>query len=133
MHRQIAPLFSLLTLLAPVAAHAQGVTVRIMPPPRAQFLQFQKFDVRVEAAAVDAAAAVTSIKVMLDGRDITASGVTDSPSASVRNWTLRNMQLGLYGDRAITATATGASGTNTISGSTESRITVRRWTGPAPS
>jgi alkaline phosphatase len=127
----MARLFCLLTLLVPAAVHAQGLTVRIMPPPRAQFLQFQKFDVRVEATSADATAAVTSIKVMLDGRDITSSGVTDSPSANIRNWTFRNMQLGLYGDRVLTAAATGASGANAISGSTESRITVRRWTGPA--
>src|SRR5437016_1468725 len=51
MNRRILRLFSLVVLVAPVLASAQGVTVRIMPPPRAQFLQFQKFDVRVEATA----------------------------------------------------------------------------------
>ncbi|MGZ7081371.1 MAG: hypothetical protein ACXVJT_18315, partial [Thermoanaerobaculia bacterium] len=61
------------------AASAQTIRVRVMPPNRAQFLQFQRFDVRVEATA-DTGATVGDVKITLDGRDITSSGTFDSPS-----------------------------------------------------
>ena len=80
---------------------AEDVAVRIMPPNKAQFLQLQKFDIRVEATAAEGAT-VASLSVAVDGRDITASGVTDSPSPNVRNWTYRAAQFGVAGSRVFT-------------------------------
>jgi alkaline phosphatase len=119
--------FALFVFLIPPILIADGISVRIMPPPRAQFLQFQKFDVRVEATATDATASVTDLIVTLDGRDITASGLITSTSPNVRNWTFRNMQLGIFNDRVIAASAGGSVGSTAISGSKESRITIRLW------
>ena len=105
-------------------AVADGISVRVMPPNKAQFLQFQRFDFRVEATATDSAATVSSLTVTLDGKDITSIGVTDSPTPNVRNWTYRGGYLGFTGFRTIAASATGAG----ISGSASNVITVREWT-----
>ena len=118
---------SLILLLITPVLIADGISVRIMPPPRAQFLQFQKFDVRVEATATDPTASVTDLKVTLDGRDITASGQVSSPSPNVRNWIFRNMQLGIFNDRVFAASAGGTAANVAISGNKESRITIRTW------
>ena len=56
----------MLALLVASSAGAQ-VTLRVMPPNRAQFLQNQKFDVRVELTG-PAEASAQDLKVMLDGR-----------------------------------------------------------------
>jgi alkaline phosphatase len=122
----------LMVILLPSIATADGIDVRIMPPPRAQFLQFQKFDIRVEATASDPTATVTDIKVTLDGRDITSVGTVTAPSSNFRNWTFRATQLGIFGDRTLAANATGSAAMNVTSGSTSSRITVRRWNGASP-
>ena len=125
------PCTLLLLLFAP-GLFSQTIRVRIMPPNRAQFLQFQKFDVRVEATASDPNASVNDLKVLLDGRDITSTGTITSPSPNVRNWMFRNMQLGIFNDRILSATASGNAGTTAISGTAESKITVRRWNGASP-
>lgn len=115
--------FSLLALLLAASLPAQSIRVRIMPPARAQFLQFQKFDVRVEATS-DSATPLDSIRVTLDGRDITSIG-TVTGSGPSKAWMFRNMQLGIWGDRTLAATATGG----TATASAASKITVRRWPG----
>ncbi len=120
-----------LSLAGPLGA--QDVAVRIMPPNKAQFLQLQKFDIRVEATASGEGATVASLTVAIDGRDITASGVVDSPSPNVRNWTYRNAQFGVAGSRVFTATATGSLAAAPISGTASSTVAVREWIyGSAP-
>ena len=114
-------------LAAPAASVlAQGISVRIMPPPHAQFLAGQRFDIRVEATASDPAAAITELTVHLGDKDITPNGTVDSPSTNVRNWTFRNVELGYAGDRQLSATASGTLGTTVLTGSAESSLTVRR-------
>jgi alkaline phosphatase len=115
---------ALASLTAPLSA--QEIAVRILPPNHAQFLQLQKFDIRVEATATEPAA-VTGLVVRIDGRDITASGTVDSPSPGVRNWTCRNAQLGIAGTRALTAMAAGSLSGTPISGTASSTVTVREW------
>jgi len=122
--RQLFPIWLVCSILIVATVLADGITVRIMPPNKAQFLQYQRFDFRVEATAADAAAAVSSLTVTLDGKDITSIGVTDSPTPNVRNWTYRGGYLGFTGLRAVSASATGAG----ISGSASNVITVREWT-----
>src|SRR6185295_4392670 len=97
---------------------AQTIQVRLMPPGRAQFLQFQKFDVRVEASA-PAGTSIDAIRVTLDGRDITNIG-TVTGTGSSKAWTFRNMQLGISGERSLAATATSG----VASGAILSKITV---------
>jgi alkaline phosphatase len=113
------------------SAQAQGVSVRIMPPPRAQFLASQRFDIRVEATA-DPSATLTELTVRLDDKDITSAGTVDSPSPNVRNWTFRNAELGYVGVRQLSATAAGTSGGAPISGSATNSLTVRPLSGAAP-
>src|SRR5262249_37185503 len=125
-------LFIALSLLFTPLVWAQGITVRIMPPNRAQFLQFQKFDVRIEATATGATASISDLRVTLDGRDITSIGQVANPSPGVRTWTFRNRQVGIFADRVLAATATGTTGSASISGSKESRITIRQWRSAAP-
>lgn len=119
---------ALLTLVphTPAMAQTDSVRVRIMPPPKAQFLQFQRFDVRVEATAPEGAT-ITEVRVTLDGRDVTSLGTVDSPSANVRSWTFRNMYLGVPGERVFAATATATSGSASIGGGAVNRIGVRQW------
>lgn len=118
--RSLASL-AVLVLLAPHLI-AQAVKVRIMPPHQAQFLQFQQFDVRVEATAPDGTA-IGELIVTLDGRDITSFGTLSSPSSNVKSWTFRQMFLGIPGTRTFAATATAQGAT----GSAQSRIGVRTW------
>jgi len=125
--RFLFPLSVFTAFLFAQGALADGITVRVTPPHRAQFLQFQRFDFRVEAAA-DPAATVSSLTVTLDGKDITSIGVTDTPSPNVRNWTYRAGYLGMPGFRAIAATASGTAGSTVISGSASNVVTVREWT-----
>ncbi len=97
------------------------VTVRIMPPNRAQFLQMQRFDVRVEATAPEGTT-VGDLRVTLDGRDITSDAAavsTSSPNA--KSWTFRKLFLGISGERTFAATVGSTSAA--------SRITIRPWTG----
>src|SRR5215510_12939217 len=114
--RLIARVSILFGCLASAAAslHADGITIRVTPPNKAQFLQYQRFDFRVEATAADSTATVSNLTVTLDGRDITSIGVVDSPSPSVRNWTYRGGYLGIPGLRTIAATASGTAGSTPI-------------------
>lgn len=109
---------ALCLMLGSTSLIAQEVKVRIMPPNKAQFLQFQRFDVRVEATAPDGTAA-GDLRVTLDGRDITSDGTISSPSANVKAWTFRGLYLGISGERSFGATIAG--------GSALSRINVRPW------
>lgn len=108
-------------------AIAQGVSVRIMPPNKAQFLQNQKFDIRVEATASTAGGAVDSLVVSIDGKDVTSTGTTSAPSADVLNWTLRQTSYSAAGFRVINAKATGHSSGGATSGSASAAIRVRDW------
>ncbi|MFA6958991.1 MAG: alkaline phosphatase [Thermoanaerobaculia bacterium] len=108
-------------------AQSGGISIRVTPPQKAQFLQFQRFDLRVEATATAPGATVETLTVTLDGRDITAAGTIDSPSAGVRNWVLRDCYLGVSGTRAFAAAATGKNGAIAVDGSGQSRVGVRQW------
>ncbi|MBV9494544.1 MAG: alkaline phosphatase, partial [Acidobacteria bacterium] len=121
----------LLVSLTASSLFAQSqIKVRIVPPNQAQFLQFQQFDVRVEATAAEGTA-VGDVRVTLDGRDITSLGTTDSPAANVKNWTFRRMYLGIPGERVFGATA-AVQGSSTVAGSSQSRINVRAWRNAQP-
>lgn len=106
---------------------AQEVAVRVMPPPNAQFLRLQKFDIRVEATAKDSSAVVSELVVVLDSKDITAQGTIDSPSPDVLNWTFRGAMAGIPGVRQLKAYAFGTQAGAEISGSAINTITVRDW------
>jgi alkaline phosphatase len=114
-------------LLAAGSLSAQSITVRVMPPNKAQFLRLQKFDIRVEATAADETAVIDTLSVRIDSKDITAEGVVESPSPNVRNWTYRGAQLGVPGVRNLTASASGTLGTTPISGFGGNTLTVRNW------
>src|SRR5262245_56431411 len=124
--RLIARVSILFGCLAGAAASllADGITIRVTPPNKAQFLQYQRFDFRVGASAADASATITSLSITLDGKDITSIGVGDSPSSNVRNWTYRGGYLGIPGFRTIAATATGTSGATALTGSGSNVITI---------
>ncbi len=124
---RIAIVLAAIALAAPLSA--QNIAVRIMPPSNAQFLRYQKFDIRVEAVASDPAAVITGLTVKIDSKDITAEGTVDSPSPNVRNWTFRNAQLGVPGLRGLYATATGTFAAAPISGGAANAISVRDWDG----
>jgi alkaline phosphatase len=109
------------------SAQSAGITIRVTPPQKAQFLQFQRFDLRVEATANAAGDTVDSLSVTLDGRDITSFGSLETPSAGVRNWILRDCYLGIPGQRVFAASASGKSGTAAVDGGGQSRIDVRQW------
>jgi alkaline phosphatase len=110
------------------AGLAQSIQVRIMPPDKAQFLQHQAFDVRVEATAPSGTDEVTSLAVELDGVDVTARGRLEAGTAkNVRNWIYRDAALGISGPRVFRATAAGTSGGTAISGSARTTVTVREW------
>lgn len=106
----------------PLAA-ANEIKVRVTPPNKAQFLQSQRFDIRVEATG-PSGSTVSGLTVTLDGVDITSRGEVTTPAANVRNWMFRWTELGVPGARVIAAAASGANG---ISGSGQSTITVRAW------
>lgn len=129
---RIFSLVSLITtiLIGPHLFGQQPIKVRIMPPDQAQFLQFQQFDVRVEATAPEGTA-VGDLRVSLDGRDITALGTFTSPSANVKNWTFRKMYLGIPGSRKLAATAV-LKDSPAAGGSAQSLIGVRAWKNAAP-
>ncbi|MFY9550671.1 MAG: alkaline phosphatase [Thermoanaerobaculia bacterium] len=115
-----------LAAVSPLAAQS-GITVRVIPPHQAQFLRLQKFDVRVEATASDSAAVIDSLTVKIDGKDITAQGVVDTPSPNVRNWTYRSAQLGIVGLRNLAASATGTLSGTPLYGYGSNTLTVRDW------
>ncbi|HQQ76359.1 MAG TPA: alkaline phosphatase [Thermoanaerobaculia bacterium] len=98
------------------------LTLRVTPPNKVQLLQNQRFDIRVEATA-DAGATVTSLKVTVDGIDVTSRGVS-SGFAQYSNWDFRYAEFGISGNRVIAATATSSNG-QTLSAS--STVTVRAW------
>ncbi len=112
------------------AAQPVVIAVRVTPPPQAQFLQYQRFDLRVEATTSSKGTSVDSLTVTLDGRDITSFGTVTAPSPGVRNWVLRDCFLGIPGPRSIAAVSTGRSVGSTITGRGQSSIDVRYWTGP---
>jgi alkaline phosphatase len=125
MMKRVSLLLSLLLLCNTTALFAQSaVRVRIMPPNKAQFLQFQQFDVRIEVSAPEGTA-LGDVRVTLDGRDITSLG-TITGSANAKNWTFRSMYLGIPGGRAIGASAALA-GSSTVVASAVSNIDVRTW------
>lgn len=116
--------------MAPHVFAQEAIQVRIMPPNQAQFLQFQQFDVRVEATAPQGKT-VGGLRVSLDGRDITSLGTVSSPSGNVKNWVFRGMYLGIPGSRILSATA-AVQDSNTVSGSAQSLIGIRPWRNAAP-
>jgi len=116
-----------LCMLAALPAAAQSIVVRVTPPNKAQFLRYQKFDIRVEATSADAAGVVNTLTVKIDGKDITSQGTVDSPSPNVRNWTYRGAQLGFVGARTLSATAGGTLADTNITGFGATTITVRDW------
>lgn len=125
MTKRFPLLLSTVLLVHGHALFAQSaVHLRIMPPNQAQFLQFQKFDVRVEAAAPEGTM-LGDIRVTLDGRDITSLG-TITGSANAKNWTLRAASLGIPGDRSLGATVAMRDSTPVVT-SAISRIHVRTW------
>src|SRR5262249_55515701 len=126
--RRIAPLLAALPVLLAGPALADGIGVRVTPPNKAQFLQFQGFDLRVEATASDPAGTVDSLKVTVDGADVTSRGVLDSGSSGKgKNWTFRGANLGYAGPRVVAATATGTLSGAAITGSGSSTLTIRAW------
>lgn len=125
MTKRFPLLLSTVLLVHGHALFAQSaVHIRIMPPNQAQFLQFQKFDVRVEAAAPEGTT-LGDIRVTLDGRDITSLGAITG-SANAKNWTLRAASLGIPGDRSLGATV-AIRGSPPVVTSAISRIHVRTW------
>lgn len=115
---------ALLFVHAPTLFAQSAVRVRIMPPNQAQFLQFQKFDLRVEAAAPEGTT-LGEMHVTLDGRDITSLG-TITGSGNEKNWTLRAASLRIPGDHSLGATIAPHDSTR-IPMSAISRIHVRAW------
>jgi alkaline phosphatase len=107
-------------------ALADGINVRVTPPNKVQLLAGQRFDVRVEATAIDAGASVTALKVTVDGIDVTSRGVLTTAAGNL-NWTYRTAAFGITGPRVIAATATGLSGSAATSGASSSTVTVRPW------
>ncbi|HYN40489.1 MAG TPA: alkaline phosphatase, partial [Thermoanaerobaculia bacterium] len=110
------------------AALAQSIQIRITPPDKAQFLQHQLFDIRVEATASGASDTVTGLSVQIDGVDITARGrVETGTAANVRNWIYRDTGLGIEGPRVFNASATGTSAGAAITGTAKNTVTIRPW------
>lgn len=107
-------------------AAAAGINVRVTPPHKVQLLAGQRFDIRVEATAVDAGASVTTLVVSVDGIDVTSRGVLTTGSGSL-GWNFRTAAFGITGPRVIAATATGLSGATATSGASSSTVTVRPW------
>ena len=101
---------------------ADGINVRVTPPNKVQLLQGQRFDIRVEATA-DAGATVTTLKVMVDGVDVTSRGVL-SGFNQFTAWDFRQAAFGVSGPRVIAASATASNG---AAGSGSSTVTVRTW------
>jgi alkaline phosphatase len=106
---------------------ADGIAVRVMPPDKAQFLQMQRFDVRVEAVAAGATDRVAAIAVTLDGVDVTPRGTLQGAGTASASWTLRGTSLSTTGARTFAASATGSSGSAGISGTGQVSVTVRPW------
>ena len=126
--RLVGLVFAAAALAAGPAALAQSIQIRITPPDKAQFLQHQLFDIRVEATAPGAADAVTGLAVLIDGVDVTARGkVETGTAANVRNWIYRDAGLGIEGPRVFTASATGTSGGASIAGTARNTVTIRPW------
>lgn len=117
-------LLSLFLLFSTSLFAQSAVRVRIMPPNKAQFLQFQQFDVRVEFTAPEGTS-LGDVRVTLDGRDITSDG-TVAGSGNSKSWTFRSMYLGIPGARTIGASASLA-GSSTVVASAVSNINVRTW------
>jgi alkaline phosphatase len=108
-------------------ATAAGITVRVTPPDAAQFLQFQNFDLRVEATG-GTGDTVSGLKVTLDGVDVTSKGrLLPGASSNVLAWMYYDAALGIPGPRVFAATATGASASGATSGSATSTLTIRTW------
>ncbi len=106
---------------------ADGISVRVTPPDAAQFLRFQIFDLRVEATAA-AGSTVSSLKVTLDGIDITSKGrLLPGATANVLNWMYYDTALGIPGPRVLAASASGVAGSAAITGSGSSSLTIRDW------
>ncbi|HEV7763485.1 MAG TPA: alkaline phosphatase [Thermoanaerobaculia bacterium] len=125
MTKKIPLLLFAFALFSPVTLTAQSaVRVRIMPPNQAQFLQFQKFDVRIEATAPEGTA-LGDLRVTLDGRDIT-SLATVTGSGNAKSWTFRSMYLGIPGARNIGANV-ALQGSSSSVASAVSNINVRTW------
>lgn len=111
----------MLAILAAGSVSAQ-VTLRVMPPNRAQFLQNQKFDIRVELTG-PAESTASDLKVLMDGKDITSQGVVTSPLPNVQNWMIRSMQIADSGEHIISA--------NGMAASARSTINIHRWNRPS--
>ena len=106
---------------------AAGIAVRVTPPDAAQFLQFQNFDLRVEATGA-VGDTVSSLKVTLDGVDVTAKGrLLPGASSNVLNWMYYDAALGIAGPRVVAATAAGTSASGATSGSASNTVTIRAW------
>jgi hypothetical protein len=126
--RLAALVFAAGAFAAGPAALAQSIQIRITPPDKAQFLQHQLFDIRVEATGPGASDTLTGLSVQIDGVDVTARGrVETGTPANVRNWIYRDAGLGIDGPRVFTASATGTSGGTAIAGTARNTITVRTW------
>jgi alkaline phosphatase len=126
--RVAALVFAATALATGPAAFAQSIQIRITPPDKAQFLQHQLFDIRVEATAPGASDEVTGLSVVIDGVDVTARGRVEAGAAkNVRNWIYRDAGLGIVGPRVFTASATGTAGGAAITGTARNTITVRPW------
>ena len=120
--------FAAAALAAAPSALAQSIQIRITPPDKAQFLQHQLFDIRVEATASGASDTVTGLAVLIDGVDVTARGKVEiGTAANVRNWIYRDTGLGIDGPRVFTASATGTSGSAAITGTAKNTVTIRPW------
>jgi alkaline phosphatase len=101
---------------------AAETRLRIMPPDGSVFASHQRFDVRVEATGAGRAAPA-GLRVLLDGRDVTAeNAATGGPPASA-NFLRRGLAFEAAGTHVIAAdTADG--------GRAEVRITVEDWDSP---
>jgi alkaline phosphatase len=112
--------------LGPAAAARAETALRLMPPDRSTFAVGQRFDVRVEAAAPADQPPPASLRVFLDGVEITARGAA-APNAArpeTTNFLLRGQSFSRAGRHVLEArTADGAT----------ARVEVEAlaWNGPA--
>lgn len=106
-----------------------GAELRIMPPSQSRFLQYQKFDVRIEATGLDDSTS-HEFQVLLDDKDITHLGITEAGSNQIESsWTLRAMQLDSPGERTLRAVLTSRSPRGVVLARAESSLSIRPWDG----
>ena len=120
MNRPGAVLGFCVSLAFPLVAAAE-VRLRIMPPDGSVFAAHQRFDLRVEATGVEGAPA--GLRVLLDGRDLTAENATAAGAPGSANFLRRGLAFDAAGTHVIAAeTADGVRA--------EVRFTVEDWEVP---